>query len=260
MAIIHTQEWVTLPPPGTSPWNYNQYANGNPSLHLNAGSPAGGNANRANFFSGTYATSQGGGRSMYSALPSNLQDYYFGHWILWSSNWIWHPVGSKIDYSFQRNTANAAGNKDNFLIMVQPTGANPQGTLTFTQQLWNAPGTQNRSVGIPNFVNNTWYWLEFHATSNSMNGSSPNQDGLIEVWINDVLRLRATNVVHSTTANNWFGDTGHSPEYGGGAHTLPLDQYILFDHSVFSTTRIGIPGGTPIDTTPPATPTGLQVS
>lgn len=148
-----------------------------------------------------------------------------------------------------RDPANAAGGRDNFLTMIQNNGT----VLTFTQQLWNAPGTQNRypNRGSVNIQKNRWYWLEIHARLNTVGQA----DGFLEIWVDDLLIMQHSDVTFRTTNASW-GQYQHSPEWGGGGGTINQEQYIWFDHTVLSTTRIGRPGSTPSgDTTAPRSPT-----
>ncbi len=244
-AVLEVNEWSNTTRTG---WEYNQLASGNPSIDNTTDTPAGGGALKSTHPAGTFSTSYGGGRGAYVALPAGLTELYVGHWVKWSSNWVWHPVGTKIDYQVMRDVADAAGHRDNYLVMVQNNGK----TLTFTQQLWNAPGTQNRynNRGSVNIQNNRWYWLETHIRLNTVGQAN----GFLEIWLDDVLVTQHSDVTYRTT-NTTIGTWLHSPEFGGGGFTLPETQYVWFDHTVLSTTRIGRPGSTSSgDTTAPRSP------
>lgn len=241
--VLETNEWLNRTQPG---WDYNTPTL--PSIDNATDTPAGGGALRMMYFAGTYSTSTGGGRAEYSHLPAGLTELYMGHWIKWSSPFDWNPVGTKFDYLFMRDAAVPAGGRDNFLTMIQNNGT----TLTFTQQLWNAPGTQNRypNRGSVSIQKNRWYWLEIHSRLNTVGQAN----GFLEIWLDDALIMQHNDVTYRTT-NTTIGSFLHSPEWGGGGGTINQNQYIWFDHTVLSTTRIGRPTSSqPGDTTAPRSP------
>ena len=243
-AVLETNDWSNRTQPG---WDYNTSTV--PSIDDTTNTPSGGSALRMTYPAGTYSSSVGGGRAEYSQLPAGLTEIYIGHWVKWSSPFDWNPVGTKIDYMTMRDIAGPGLGRDNFLTMIQNNGT----TFTFTQQLWRAPGTQNRytnraSVSIQK---GRWYWLEIHARLNTVGQA----DGFLEIWLDDVLIMQHSDVTYRTS-NTTIGNFQHSPEWGGGGGTINQTQYIWFDHTVLSTTRIGRPGTTPPgDTTAPRSPT-----
>ena len=243
-AVINQQEWSSMPGP---PWGFTA---GKPSIDSTANSPSGGGALRFTFEAGTYSTSTSGGTGTY--VTTGHTDLYVGHWMKWSSPFNWNPVGTKFDYLFMTDP-NANGNRDNLLFMVQNGG----NTLTFTQQLWAAPGTQNRSANVSSqaFQLNRWYWFEFHVRLNTLG----KPDGLLEAWVDDKLVMRHTDVTYRTYNSVW-GNFQHAAVWGGGGGTISQKQYFWVDHTVISTTRIGSPGGTSAgDTTSPSVPAGITV-
>lgn len=243
-AVINQQEWSSKP---GSPWSYTA---GIPSIDNTTNTPSGGGALRFMYQAGTYTTSTSGGTATYQTFGRT--DLYVGHWMKWSSPFNWNPVGTKIDYLFLSDT-NANGNRDNFLFMVQNGG----NTLTFTQQLFASPGTQNRNTNISNqtFQLNRWYWFEFHVRINTVGKA----DGLLEVWVDNKLVMQHNDVTYRTYNSSW-GNFNHGPVWGGGGGTISQQQYFWVDHTVISTTRIGSPGGeTTSDTNPPSIPVGVTV-
>ena len=238
--VIETNEWSTRTQAG---WAYNAP----PVIDNATNTPAGGGALKMTYPAGTYTTSMGGGRAEYT-IPGQPTELYIGHWIKWSSPFDWNPIGTKIDYLVMREASTASGFRDNFLTMIQNNGS----TLTFTQQLVSAPGTQNRypNRGGVNIQKNRWYWLEIHARLNTVGQAN----GFLEIWVDDVLIMQHSDVTYRTTNASW-GQYQHSPEWGGGGGTINQEQYIWFDHTVLSTTRIGRPTSSPPgDTTAPRSP------
>jgi hypothetical protein len=170
----------------------------------------------------------------------------------WSSPFKWNSVATKIDYLFLSNVG-PAGHRDNLAFTVRDNGT----TLLFTQQLGAAPGTQNRNTNISNqsFQLNRWYWFEFHARLNTVGQAN----GLLEAWVDNKLVMSHNNVTYRTYNSTW-GNFQHAPVWGGGGGTISQQQYFWVDHTVISTTRIGMPGGsTASDTNPPSIPGGVHV-
>lgn len=235
-AVITTQEWTSLP---GAPWSYSAGLSGQGAVidaaPAGGSSPSGGGAIRMQYNAGTYSQSTPGGRAEYAL--SGQTDLYVGNWVKFSSGFVFHPVASKMVYLFTLNSS-PCDTRDNFLLMTHFQNNN---SVIFTQQLGCAPGTQNRfpNLNTVNIVAGQWFWLEYHARQNTVGKA----DGLIEVWINDVPVTSFNNVTHRTWNTTW-GNMQLSPEWGGGgAATLTATQYVWFDHTVISTTKIGMPGG-----------------
>jgi hypothetical protein len=241
-AVLETNEWSNRTQTG---WAYNTTTV--PSIDNTTNTPSEGGALRMEYPAGTYTTSKGGGRAEFT-LPVGHTDMYMGHWMKWSNPYTWNPIGTKIDYLFMKDGYGSTNYRDNFLLMTQNNGT----LLTFTQQLVNAPGTQNRypNRGSVSFQLKRWYWFEIHARLNTVGQA----DGLLEIWVDDVLIMQHSDVTYRTT-NTTMGGFQHSPEWGGGGGTIPVMQYFWVDHTVISTTRIGRPASTPSeDTTAPRSP------
>jgi hypothetical protein len=243
-AVVEQQEWSSKP---GWPWSYSA---GKPSIDNTTSSPSGGGTLRFTFEAGTYSSSTSGGTAVYETFGHT--DLYVGHWMKWSSPFDWNPVATKVDY-LTLSGANANGQRDNFAFNVRDNG----NTLVFTQQLWAAPGTQNRlpNVSSQAFQLNRWYWFEFHVRLNTLG----KPDGLLEAWVDGKLVMRHTDVTYRTYNSTW-GNFSHATVWGGGGGTISQQQYFWVDHTVISPTRIGMPGGTAAgDTTSPSVPVGITV-
>jgi len=243
-AVIATQEWSSIP---AGPWSVSA---GSPGIDNTTNTPSGGGALRFTYGAGTYPSSVGVGGASYTTTGQT--ELYVGHWMKWSSPFTWNPIATKMVSVFLSNP-NAQGARDNFVFTVQNGG----NTLTFTQQLWAAPNTQNRNTNIANqaFQLNRWYWFEFHARLNTV--GQPN--GLLEVWVDNKLVMSHSDVTYRTYNSPW-GVIQHAPVWGGGGGTISQQQHFWVDHTVISTTRIGMPGGGPAgDSTAPTSPSGIAV-
>lgn len=255
-AALETNEWTVLNQAG---WGYGGRT---PEIDNSTDTPAGGGA--LNFRFGPAATgsseSMSGGHIGYGTnLP---QEYYFGHWVKWSSNWLWHPNGSKIDYFV--SVAGPDGFGSNVMVFVwgnqTMTGGCRSGIGMHVQRIWGGGTYSLPQTGSVSLCPGTWYWVESHVRANT-----PGQaDGTFEFWINDVPISSVSNMamVGPTQSGAWQ-HAQHSPEYGGGPFgPMPNEQDMWVDHTVISTTRIGRPGGSPPagDTTAPSAPTSLTVN
>ena len=253
-AVIETNEWDNLTRPN---WFYG----GRPvEIDFGAAPPSGGGALKFRFGPGSQTESISGGIARY-ALQQNYQELYVGHWIKWSSNWLWHPVASKMDYFYSYPGSDGFGS--NVLTAVYGnstnTGGCRGGALQTVQRIWSSGSYNMPQNGNPNFCPGQWYWVEWHLKMNTPGSAN----GIYEFWVNGVLISSVFDMaVAAPGANGFWQDAQHSPEYGGGGSaTLPVEQNIWVDHTVLSTTPIGVPGGPPPpDTTPPSPPTNFTVN
>ncbi len=248
---------------------------------IGGSSPSGGTAITGRHVAGIKTSSTSGGTSAYD-IPSqyNLTEIYYGYWVKYSSPFSWHPIATKQSFTVNRtpSAGNVGTSQDNMALTISGlTGT----YMAATAQLWwnNCTYTPrpdwatqvctrnyNQNKASMTFVPGTWYWVETYSKMNTVgNGLSSSHDGIYRVWVNDVLMMEHFDVVLRTN-NSVFGLVKNTPILGGGGTwTLPQTQYVYYDHSVTSTTRIGMPGGIappppPPDTTPPSAPTGLTAT
>lgn len=251
--VIETNEWDNLSRPN---WFYG----GRPmSIDNSAGSPSGGGALKLTFGPGSQTESITGGIARYQ-YQQGYAEVYFGHWIKWSNNWLWHPIGSKINY-FDANVG-SDGFQSNVLTAIAGDGNNTggcrSGLLQTVQRIWDSGSYNMPQNQWPNYCPGQWYWLEWHLKMNTPGSAN----GIYELWVNGVLVSSVLNMaLAGPTQNGVWQDAQHSPEYGGGGFAnIPSEQYIWIDHTVISTTRIGMPGtASGGDTTPPVAPVGLRI-
>ena len=251
-AVVELNEWNTKTQSG---WAYSS-VEGLPIVDpspIGGGSPSGGSSIRGSFSAGTYSSSVSGGTSAFTSVPVSVQnEIYVGHWIKYSNPFDWNPVANKFMVLTMRDpvqNGNVGNGRDNWVLSWAVNGTQ----LIMTTQLWNCPPcTQNRynNVGAVNIQRGVWYWIEFHSILNTVGQNN----GLVEVWIDDVLVLRHTDIP-LRTSNTIMGQMAHVPLYGGGGGTINQLQHTWYDHSVISTTRIGRPASrAPGDTTAPRSP------
>lgn len=261
-AAVHSGfpvEWDTKP---GSPWSYSTGAGAfsnppNPGATVDCTmlvSPSGGCALRMLFPAGNYTVSVPGGRATIG-LSENMQEFYWGHWVRWSPGFVWHPVGNKVDYTHGAVNSPLLGGTNPPYVALRVHNDGQQSIkvdngigVTGTSN----PHTYSNNIAGVNLVPGIWYWFVLHVKLNAPTTSS---NGVIEVFVDDVLKLQVTTARITDVANSW-GGIEHSPEWGGAATiSIPADQYTWFDHTVLSTTYPASPGGSvPVDNTSPTAP------
>ena len=254
-AVIDTQEWTARP---GNPWSYTQSgATVDPAPACGGGSsPSGGSALVFIYAAGTYSTSFSAGRAERAISPS-LTELYFGHWNCYSSNFVWHPNGTKMDFfisSAGSLLTGLVGQHWNFACGFAAPAANQGCTV---QQGWAPYGNNPCNISACVNTRDTWQWHEWRVKVNT-----PGQaDGEFDLWIDNVLKSSYRNIKFlDSTMGGGFGSLQHTAEYGGGGSTLLSTQKWWVDHTVLSTTRIGRPGGVSSgDTTPPSTPANFTL-
>lgn len=252
--MLETNEWSNRTQEG---WIY---TDGKPLIDANAGSPSGGEALKFIYAPGVYSVSTGGGKSEF--VNFSATDIYVGHWFKFSPGFVFNPFSTKIDYMWVAQPQTATGALGSFTIREQGQGSilAIDVTIQGNGQFVGIPHAVYTS-GATRIVPGTWYWLEFHTRMNDVLTANPTvvevvPNGVLEVWINDVLQGSWTNLRWRDKQNNTWAHFLHSPEWGGGGGTIPAEQYLWVDHTVMSTTRIGRPGATPRgDVTAPPSPT-----
>ena len=246
-AVITTVEWESKP---GAPWAYS----GTVIDCTVTPSPSGGCALKFTYPAGTYPTSFSGGRAAYE--PGNLgKDIYFGAWMRYSSPFQFHTNGQKMDMYYLAGTFTGGPGCRNIGFGYYQNG------FSATPQICWATSTYNQRENIGSWDEqaalNQWHWYEQHIKIPSSGGA---YDGVAEMWVDDVLKLRYTNMHFPAPGDEaGLGVLQHTAEYGGGPSVINTTQYWWVDHTVISTTRIGTPGGAspPNDTTPPTPPTAL---
>ena len=245
-AVIETVEWESKP---GAPWFY---TTGSPEVDCTIpASPSGGCALRFTYSPGTYSTSFSAGRAERQITSNRPRDLYTGHWNRYSSPFSFNPNNQKIDWCGMLQGETPLGFGSNLVTTWNGFGSTVSG---ITQLIWGAGSTNHYPNGV-NFAAsehlNEWYWFEQHCKLNT-----PGQaDGVYELWINGTLIASYTDLQINESGTDpalGWGVFYHTAEWGGGGGTVPSTQYWWVDHTVISTTPIGVPGGPPpSDTTAP---------
>ncbi len=228
-AVITTVEWESKP---GAPWSYTA---GPPYVDCAVPpSPSGGCALRFEYPAGTYSTSFGGGRAEY-AISGQPTDLYIGAWMRYSDPFQFHPNGQKVNF-FILGGGNGGCRNVAFGLGYLQYSATPQ--ICWGGGSYN--NFANKSAwDVPAHLSE-WHWYEMRIKVNTPGGS----DGIAEMWIDDVLHLQYFDLrLRDVGDTAGFGSMQHTAEYGGGGSVIDQDQFWWVDHTVISTTKIGMPGG-----------------
>lgn len=237
-------EWESKP---GAPWDY---TSPRPEIDCTVPpSPSGGCALKFNYLGGTYPTSTGvGGRAGNYNLGAEYTELWIGHWNRYSLNFVWNPNGTKMDFIIlSAKNISTDGAIPNMAVGWKGSSTAP--TSVASNQILFNPQTQDFWSSYT-AVKNTWFWIEHHLVINTPGQSN----GLYEMYVNNVRVNRQPNVPYRgpNQAGVGWRSLVHTAEWGGGGGTFPTMQWWV-DHTVVSTTQIGMPGGIiQGDTTPPA--------
>lgn len=200
-------------------------------------------------------------------------EIYMRQYVRFASNFTF---GGKHFHHATTGASPAGSTRAPWFNIDGPNGGQgtPTGTLYADNEAFaNVVYLQNQGANIA-FGRDQWYCLETHTRRDGTGAVS-----LLEMWIDDVLRLRYTNVTftnavwinfYSTGFWNTFGTTGSpvtqsqclaSGQPGlswTGTKCRKAASSKWMDSIVVSTARIGCLGGGGGGPTPPAAPTGLR--
>ena len=191
---------------------------------------------------------QGCGAGLMSNLVKfNRSDWYHRHYIKWSSDYTWAMGAADKHVAFETIPTGPGGT----LVYRQPWlysrgFATPTKAIFEDEKNGNVTYIENQGNDL-SFNLNQWYCVEVHLQFIAP-GSS-----IAEMWIDDVLRTRWTNVGFTDPWSDAFlsgyWNTSTTPGSKG-----PGAKY--FDNIVMSTARIGCLGAR---SSGPAVPSGLTV-
>jgi hypothetical protein len=145
---------------------------------------------------------------------------------------------------------NDQGADGNWLINSMWSGQN----IHVLNQINFSPSTQDFPSSA-SITSNRWYKITAHAVMNTVGQSN----GIIQVWLDDVLIINASTVKYRDANVGWkFFE--FSPTYGGGSPpTVPSTCYLWVDSTIISTDPIGA-NPTPKTTGIPSAPFKLNIN
>ena len=162
--------------------------------------------------------------------------YYFKY----SSNWRWNTIMNKQIYVV--TGSQSLPEEVNFFIGAKSQWGEQIG---FSTQHNNDSSTNQtfRSFGWT-LTTGVWHKVVIHVKMNTAGV----QDGIAQVWVDDVLRINQSNVLYRPAGYSYgFSNFQMTPIYGGGQETIPEEQYLWFDHVIVQSTPFGATG----DQSPP---------
>ena len=163
--------------------------------------------------------------TVYYFGSSNLSEMYVQFYHKYSSNFVWHPIGNKLVYFY------SDGDRESHGLL---------GTL-YGDLVFQVYGTNNDLVsygtntGLP--TKGVWYKYNIHTKANTSPGS---HDGILQVWVNDVLKINKSDVMYfgPGTKVTGFRDISLAAAYGGLGGSNPVVSYSYYDDFIVSGTTI----------------------
>lgn len=161
-------------------------------------------------------------RLWYNA-SSTISEAYIQFYHKFGSDFTFHPIANKLVYFY------SDGDRDSHAVFILMYGSN-MAFEVYGTNMGNAPYYTNHgpSLGV-------WYKYGIHTKVNSSPGS---HDGILQVWVNDVMKINRSDVMYfgpGTTVTGWK-DIDLAPAYGGAGGPNPVVGHTYYDDFVISTT------------------------
>lgn len=257
-AVMEINEWSNLTEPG---WIYATGLASPPLIDNATDTPSGGGALKFTYPAGTYSSSVGVGVAAFEGLAA--PDLYVGFWFKYSSPFSINFPGSKIYYQYASLPSRTLGGNAYIAVRRGNDGVGIDVDIGILNNgaFASFPHSVRENVGSITIQMNRWYWMEIHTRVNTAADVNPptlasvQPNGILQLWVDDVMMLDYNNIRFVDRPDVWK-IAKHAPVWGGGGGTIAQTQYMWFDHTVLSTTRIGRPGFSR-DTTPPRSPTNF---
>jgi hypothetical protein len=174
---------------------------------------------------------------------STASEIYAQWWFKYSSGFRWNTITNKMVYVLTGTTSADV----NFTVMTHHYNTSMS---TATQHPSDSSLNQTFKPSSPTISTGVWYKAVLRA---KMNTAGQN-DGIYQLWINDVLVTNQSNVLYRRAGQSALNFIAFrfDPVYGGGPEAIPSEQYLYVDGVRVQTTPIGTGGGgEPEDTSPP---------
>lgn len=196
--------------------------------------------------------SGGSGDWAFSSMGlASKSEFYFRTYLKWSPTWVWSEIFTKI------HALEVARPGRRPWLYTDPFGGhawledelnNDGGLVSTTDQGNVTSGHFSQNQGNDATFNlNQWYCVEIHVFRNVSTNA-----GLMEMWIDDVLRLRYSGIHGAVDWNSNWTDVLIDGFWNTPTHTgskPATDRW--YDNVVASVARIGCVGGTPPPPPPP---------
>jgi hypothetical protein len=185
-------------------------------------------------------TSQGGGpeHQEVSFAASNYAELYI-HMAVRADSGYATPGGSKVQkllhiWGYTNSGATSQVVPSLLGVSANSTSSNMTAQIRTQNMHPSDPngggGTAyNVGTGGPRNYRAIWADIEIYLKMNT--GS--NTDGIIQMWVNDTLRVNVTDAVFNTTGNKKWNKVQLNPTYGGTG-TVTVDSDLFFDHLYIS--------------------------
>jgi beta-glucanase (GH16 family) len=169
----------------------------------------------------------------WNPFPSEAEEIWVQYYFKYSDNWT-VGTGSKLIFVL----VGGGGN-----VFTSFTGGSKR--FYFTTQTYATNSYPPNQGPEPTMVNGQWYKHVLHLKMNTAGVL----DGVIEMWVNDVLTTRYTNVGYRPSSQAGRGFFDITINTGKANVAAGTGEYVLYDHTIVQTTPFGDSGGP--DTNPP---------
>jgi hypothetical protein len=219
MTPLFARSWATLAE--------NSWLDNGVSVVSDAGAPSS-TVGRMLFPAGSGTTSLAGNAPGYSSregFGSALQykRFYWKFWIKLSSNWYGHCNASKTVIAW-------TGNAPKFVLGQTGCGTATQVLAPRLQNLAGSGGAINlpNNLGDGTISRGAWHMVEMEGLVNT--ASSTATDGQLYWWVDGHPVGSATNIAWNgpSDVNTWT-QYMWEPIWGGGASSIPADQWMYMD-------------------------------
>lgn len=159
----------------------------------------------------------------WNPFPAEAEEVYVQYYVKFSSNWTWGR-GSKFIFILVGGGGNiftsVSGGSKRFYVTTQTFATN------------SYPPNVGRQ---PKMVAGRWYKHVLRLKINTPGVL----DGIIQLWIDDVLTTRYSNVGFRSSSQTDRGFREITANYGAAGSDKGAGEYVWFDHSIVSTSPIG---------------------
>jgi hypothetical protein len=186
-------------------------------------SPDGGSMLKYTFVEGLGDGSEPG--NVFFVSPLTLSESYIQFYHKFDTDYNWHPIANKLLYIYSGNS-----NQTSACFLER------YGELWFGPYANNWDGEEYK-VSTSRPTKGVWYKYTIYTKMNSSPGVA---DGLLKIWINDVLKVNSSTVTYFTSGTSVTGwkQFDMAPAYGGGGSSNPSVGHAYYDDFIISTTPI----------------------
>ena len=173
-------------------------------------------------------------------VPASTVRVYMAAAAYFSTGYTWHSGNHKFFYFWRHIDSGSSGS---LVLGIDPTRGDDGATdgkayVNVDPQVYVGGQnvfTVNQAVADSTVSRTAWHQIEIEVVMNTVSTVS---DGILKVWVDDVLLISRTDVRWSDNASlmEWRR-TNFDPYYGGqnASHNVPSETYLYVDHVYVAT-------------------------